>query len=164
MNFGLITEGASEHRIIKHLVTRYFKDDMPVINQIQPKIINEKQETTGGWSEVLKYCERDELNGALVENDYLIIQIDTDQSSTKSFGILHTDSKGKLKPLTQLHDEVMQKLTGLIKKEIHQKYKDKIFFAICIHTIECWLLPVYYNDSKTKSTSGCLSILNKALG
>ena len=76
MNFGLITEGASEHKIIKHLVSRYFKDEMLIINQIQPKIVNDRQETTGGWNEVLKYCEREEINGALIENDYIIIQID----------------------------------------------------------------------------------------
>ena len=64
MNFGLITEGASEHKIIKHLVSRYFKDEMLIINQIQPKIVNDRQETTGGWNEVLKYCEREEINGA----------------------------------------------------------------------------------------------------
>ena len=45
MKFALITEGPSEHRIIKHIIAKYFKDQEPEINQIQPKIVNEKQET-----------------------------------------------------------------------------------------------------------------------
>jgi hypothetical protein len=164
MNFGLITEGASEHRIIRHIITRYFKDQQPVINQIQPKIVNEKQETAGGWNEVLKYCGRDEINGALVENDYLVIQIDTDQSSIKPFSISHTDNGGKPKSSAQLHDEVVQKLSSLIKEDIREKYKGRIFFAICIHTIECWLLPVFYVNKHKTDTSNCLSTLNVALG
>jgi len=163
MNFGLITEGASEHKIIEHLITRYFKDDMPVINQIQPKIINEKQVTIGGWNEVLKYCERDEIRGILVENDYLVIQIDTDQSPTKPFSVAH-DNKGKLKPLADLHDEVVLKLSGLIQEEIFEKYSDRILFAICVHTIECWLLPVFYTNKHKTDTSNCLPALNAALG
>ncbi len=163
MNFGLITEGASEHKIIKHLVSRYFKDEMLIINQIQPKIVNDRQETTGGWNEVLKYCEREEINGALIENDYIIIQIDTDQSGTKPFSVSHTDSKGKLKSPEQLLDEVLQKLADLIMPEIRKKHEGKILFAVCIHTIECWLLPLFYDNKHKSDTSNCLSKLNAEL-
>ena len=163
MTFALITEGVSEHRIIKHIVVKYFKDKNPDINQIQPKIVNEKQVVGGGWNEVLEYCKRDELKDIFVENDYLIIQIDSDQSQQNPFNISHTKANGKSKTDEELHQDILIKLEGLIKPEIKAVYDDKIFFAICIHTIECWLLPLYYiNDQKTK-TNDCLSILNKAI-
>lgn len=97
MKFALITEGVSEHRIIKHIIAKFFKEQEPDINQIQPKMLNEKQETTGGWVEVLKYCEREELRSILIENDYLVIQIDTDQSQTTPFNINHLKPTGEEK-------------------------------------------------------------------
>lgn len=106
MKFALITEGASEYRVVKHLIGKYFKDWELEINQIQPKVVNDKQETIGGWNEVLKYCEREELNDILTENDYIVIQIDTDQSQVSPFDISHISQSGEPKSAEQLHEEV----------------------------------------------------------
>ena len=163
MKFALITEGPSEHRIIKHIIAKYFKDKEPEINQIQPKIVNEKQETTGGWNEVLKYCERVELRDIFVENDFLIIQIDTDQSQTKPFNVSHSKPNNDLKTVDELYIDVVEKLKGLIKPEILEAHSDKIFFAICIHIIECWFLPLYYSNNHKKDIRNCLSTLNTEL-
>lgn len=160
MKFALITEGPSEHKIIKHIIAKYFKDKELEINQIQPKIVNEKQETIGGWNEVLKYCQREELKDIFVENDFLIIQIDTDQSQTKSFNVSHTKPDNNLKTVDELYVDIVEKLKGLIKPEILEAHSDKIFFAICIHTIECWLLPLYYTNNHKTDTRNCLSTLN----
>jgi len=74
MKFALITEGVSEHRIIKHILEKYFKESNVFFRQIQPQINNEKQKSGGGWSEVLKYCKRDDdLKEIFNTNDYLII-------------------------------------------------------------------------------------------
>lgn len=45
MKFALITEGPSEHKIIKHILSKYFKGFDPEINQIQPKIVDGKQDS-----------------------------------------------------------------------------------------------------------------------
>ena len=144
MKFALITEGPSEHRVIKHIVSKYFKEHEPDVNQIQPKLIDNKQDqaTPGGWPEVLKYCERTELKDIFVENDYLIIQIDSDQSQTATFGVSHSKANNQSKSIDELHQDIVSKLKSLIKPEILAQYGDKIFFAICVHTIECWLLPI----------------------
>ena len=163
MTFALITEGVSEHRIIKHIVVKYFKDKNPDINQIQPKIVNEKQVVGGGWNEVLEYCKRDELKDIFVENDYLIIQIDSDQSQQNPFNVSHTNVDGKMKSDEELYNDILIKLENLIKPEIKASFGDKIFFAICIHTIECWLLPLYYTNNQKLKTNNCLAILNTAL-
>jgi hypothetical protein len=168
MNFALITEGPSEHRVIKHIIAKYFKGQEVEINQIQPKIINEKQETVGGWNEVLKYCEREEVKDIFVENDYLVIQIDTDLSQTKPFSVSHTKQDAETKAIVNktvedLHADVVEKLQSLIRPEILAVYGDKILFAICVHTIECWLLPLHFADHHRSSTSNCLAILNTSL-
>jgi hypothetical protein len=160
MKFALITEGVSEHRIIKHILTKYFKDQEPDINQIQPKILDEKQETTGGWVEVLKYCEREELKDIFVENDYLVIQIDTDQSQNAPFSINHLKPTGEEKTTNELLHDVLNKLNSLISPDIKAAYGNKIFFAISIHTLECWLLPLFYMNNHKSDTKGCLSTLN----
>jgi hypothetical protein len=164
MKFALITEGPSEHRIIKYIVTKYFKDHDPEINQIQPKLIDGKQDnkTPGGWNEVLKYCGREELKDIFVENDYLIIQIDTDQSQLLPFNISHIHPDNKQKSTEELCNEVVENLRGRVLQEVKEKYGDKIFFAICVHTIECWLLPLFYSDKHINKTLNCLKTLNAA--
>lgn len=74
MKFALITEGASEHRIVKHILSRYCGEMDSVVNQIQPKMNAGKQDGGGGWNEVLKYCERkEELEALFVEQlDYVM--------------------------------------------------------------------------------------------
>jgi hypothetical protein len=163
MKFALITEGASEHRIIKHIIAKYFKEAEPEINQIQPRLIHERQVSVGGWNEVLKYCERKELNDILIENDYLVIQIDTDQSQTSPFNIDHLGADGQKKTSEQLHADVIQKLQSLILPEILEKNGNNILFAVCVHTIECWLLPLCYSDNHRTKTTNCIVTLNVAL-
>lgn len=165
MRFALISEGPSEHRIIKHIVAKFFKDEDPEINPIQPRLINGKQDQTtpGGWNEVLKYCEGDELQDIMVENDYLVIQIDTDQSQTAPFNISHSNTDNTQKIGIDLYSDVIEKMKSLIKQEIKDTYPDQIIFAICIHTIECWLIPIYYTNIHKTKTLNCLSTLNDAL-
>ena len=164
MTFALITEGISEHRIIRHILTKYFKESDPDINQIQPKILNDKQASVGSWNEVLKYCERDnDLKNIFVDNDYLIIQIDTDQSQTEPFDISHTKPDSKSKSVEELHADVVEKLKGLFNPEILEAFNQRIFFAICIHTIECWLLPIYCTNHHQSDIRNCVSTLNTEL-
>jgi len=110
MRFALISEGPSEHRIIKHIVAKFFKDEDPEINPIQPRLINGKQDQTtpGGWNEVLKYCEGDELKDIMVENDFLIIQIDTDQSQTAPFNISHSNTDNTLMSDVDIYFDVIE--------------------------------------------------------
>jgi len=165
MNFALITEGASEYRIIKHIITKYFKTEEPLINQIYPRIINGKQDlnTPGGWNEVLKFCGRFDMDSIFVENDYLIIQIDSDRCQTKPFNVSDTKSDNTKKTIEELHTDIVARIYENIKSTIKDQYQNNILFAICVNTIECWLLPIYYNNHHRCDTSNCLYTLNSAL-
>lgn len=168
MKFALITEGVSEHRVLKHIISKYFKNNEPEINQVQPKLIKEKQENDGGWDEVLKYCQRKELRDIFIENDYLVIQIDTDQSFLNPFNIAHTkqdENTGKviLKTFEELRNDVIAKIENLIDPTILANHKNNIFYAISIHTIECWLLPIYYTNKHRNDISTCVGSLNVEL-
>jgi hypothetical protein len=165
MNFALITEGVSEYRIIKHILNKYFKEQNPDINQIQPKVVNDKQETVGGWNEVLKYCERKELNEIFIENDYLIIQIDSDMSNTIPFNVSHTKidpatASNVNKTFNELYEDITIKLQSLINVDVLDAHGHKIIFAVCIHTIECWLLPIFFSNHHKSDTQNCINTLN----
>jgi hypothetical protein len=162
MNFALITEGISEYRIIKFLISVLFSKFNAIINQIQPKVLDDKQETPGGWAEVLKYCGRKELNDIFVENDYLIIQIDSDQSETAPFSIAHTKKTGETKTHQELVSEITEKLLSLIDPQTLKKYREKIILAICIHSIECWLL-VAYDKRARDNLRNCINLLNREI-
>ncbi|GAB4420355.1 MAG: hypothetical protein OHK0039_33850 [Bacteroidia bacterium] len=162
---ALITEGLSEHSIIKHIVTKYFKDADPEINQIQPRLIDGRQDqrTPGGWNEVLKYCEQPDIQDILIESDCLIAQIDTDQSEQPAFGVSHTRTDNQPRSVGELCQAVIHRLKGAMLPDTLARYESRIFFAVCVHTIECWLLPVFYTDARRHKTHNCLDTLNDAL-
>ena len=92
--------------------------------------------------------------------DYIIIQIDTDVSELKHYNIPQQDENGKFTP-QQLIEKVIEKFRGAIGNDFYSKYQQKIIFAISVHSIECWLLPLYYTDKKKKSkVKNCLDTLN----
>ena len=164
MRIALVTEGKSEHWIIKHLVENYFKETEIFFRQVQPQIFDDTQESIGGWLEVLKFCERtDDIKAALVETDYLVIQIDTDESPNVNFGVSHTKQGSIAKTHEELYADVIEKIKELISNEVFIEHSNKIVFAICIHTIECWLLPIYFTNNHKSATRNCLTTLNTEL-
>jgi hypothetical protein len=161
MRIALATEGKSEHWIIKHLVEKFFKGTEIFFRQVQPQIIDNTQESVGGWLEILKFCERtDDIKSALIDTDYLVIQIDTDESQNINFGVSHTNQSKIAKTYEELYEDVVEKIKSLINIKIFEEYSDKIVFAICIHTIECWLLPLYFTNNHRFDTHKCISTLN----
>ena len=164
MRIALATEGKSEHWIIKHIIENYFKGTEIFFRQVQPQIVDDTQQTIGGWHEILNFCERNEdIKSALVETDYLVIQIDTDESQNNDFGISHTKVGNVIKTYEELYEDVFEKLKSLINPVIFEQYCSKIIFAICIHTIECWLLSIYFTNRHKSDTRNCLSTLNLEL-
>lgn len=46
---------------------------------------------------------------------------------------------------------------------VYERFEDRIIFAVCVDSIECWLLPFYYTDIKQAKTANCLGSLNREL-
>ena len=159
-SFALITEGASEHQIIKHILLHYMPEE-PDIHQIQPQLLNGKQQNIGGWNEVLKYCEREEdLQAILKLNDFVVIQIDTDQCEIEPYSVSRMEN-GKLVDAEQLWERVYDRIMSAIPDTID---KSRVIVAICTETIECWLLPVCCaREVDKRHTNQCLNHLNHEL-
>lgn len=63
----------------------------------------------------------------------------------------------------ELVQAVIERLRNAAGAHRFDPHRDKLIFAVCVHSIACWLLPlVFDNDKRTKRT-GCLDAINDAL-
>ena len=163
MQIGIIAEGASELRILKHIIGRYLGTEHD-INEIQPKTdVGGVQIIPGGWDRVIKTFESlDLVKNALIENDYILIQIDTDYAQTHPFSVNIMDDNGQCYSEKILHDRITDRILNNIPN-LSKEEQDRILLAICNNEIECWLLPIYYNDKHRCKTSNCIQLLNNKL-
>lgn len=164
-NIGLISEGISEHYIIKHIVQRYLGEDDFLVNQIQPQIKQQgkqkKQDSDGGWLAVLNYCTEDKFKEILDYNDYIIVQIDTDTCELANYDVKRNKADGTLKTDEELYYDICERILKNIDLKKHEQFKDRIIFAICFDETECWLLPIYYTDKTKCNKNNCLFKLNQ---
>ncbi|EGK86207.1 phage tail protein [Microcoleus vaginatus PCC 9802] len=163
-NFGLITEGLTDQIVIESILAGYFNNPDIDIRPLQPernKDDENKSHNYGGWSQVFAYCESNNFKEAFQFIDYIIIQIDTDVS--EDYHIAHQDEKGEFTP-QQLIAKVIEKFRDGIGEDFYNTNQQKIIFAISVHSIECWLLPLYYTDKQKKAKcKNCLNTLNYEL-
>ncbi|MCL1472422.1 phage tail protein [Argonema antarcticum] len=165
ISFGLITEGLTDQIVIEDILSGYFNTDDIIVNPLQPERDkdNENKSDYGGWTLVFKYCQSNDFREAFQFNEYVIIQIDTDVSEEKNYNIHKRDENGELTP-EQLIEKVKEKFQLLIGEDFYIKYNHKIIFAITVYSIECWLLPLYYQDKRKAKITNCLNTLNQELG
>lgn len=164
MNIGLIAEGASELRVLKHILGRYLGTEY-VLNEIQPKTNHGTQETEGGWHRVITTFETEnKVKEALVENDYVLIQIDTDMAEISPFDVSTKNEDGTACSAEELLQRVSERILNHIPA-LDEAQKGRIILAICINEIECWLLPLVYAASEAQrcKTQGCVTTLNRRL-
>ena len=108
---------------------------------------------------VLKFLELGKHREALQFNDYLVLHLDTDVS--EDFGVPHRE-EGRELSVTELVTRVIGKLEGVIGTEFCAEHEDRLIFAIAVHSIECWLLPLFYTDSHARKVTGCMNAVNEA--
>jgi hypothetical protein len=160
VTFGLVTEGPTDQTVIANILFGYFKNlDIPV-NRLQPK-----EDEPGNWVKVFDYCVSTEFKQVFEFADYIIIQVDTDalkgESIPKKYKI---DFPAELSVPDTVR-RVKEKFVELIGEEFYNNYRQRILFGISVHQIECWLLPIYFQNKPAKSSkiTGCISTLNEVL-
>ncbi|WP_294296484.1 hypothetical protein [uncultured Chryseobacterium sp.] len=159
MQIGIIAEGQSDQIAIEAIVQSYLNNKDIILDPLQPK-----EGESGGWPLVIKYCKSKDFKEALPYNEGLII-IHIDCDVLKGDG-LPNDCVMQFNNLSneETFEMVRQKFIEFITPEIFKTVEDKIVFAIAIDSIECWFLPIYYNQkSKQNKTTGCLNTLNTEL-
>lgn len=165
--FGLIAEGVTDHVVLENILIGYFNDpDLSMnIRVLQPlRDATDALQGFGGWYNVFEYCTSTVFKEAFIQNDYLLIQIDTDCAHLPKFDVPPINGES----MEELIERVIAKFVGLFKnsfgEEFYKSHQDRILFAIAVNEIECWLLPLYSTDKKTQaSTHNCIHKLNQLL-
>ena len=152
--FAGIAEGITDQKVINNILVGYFNDRDINVNWLQPSKIGK----SGGHGEVTNYCRSRKFKAAFDRNEYVIIHIDTDISP--KLGISHQDESGQPISPDQLIERVIAKFKEEIGEDIYNQFANNIIFAIAVHSIECWLLPLHCQEAKSE-TIGCLSALSK---
>ena len=156
---GIVSEGVSDFWVLRHIITRYLKDQDLWVLPINPKQTkNGKQDGPGGWGLVMKYLEDKEkklIVEALKEDfEYIVVQIDTDVC--EEYGVKHD-----LTDMGAFWQEVCDNLSNRLPEDFD---KSRLIFAICIDEIECWLIPfVDTNKKDCQNTNRCVNIVNKSI-
>ena len=165
-SFAIICEGISEnlslHAIIEKMrqTDTYFADIQP---RTETSHSHNVQEGSGGWTQVLSHCNTEDFKRALQNNDYLVVQIDTDRCDEPPFGIKKVDEGNQPRPMDEIYDDIISRLLQDVDKEFYETNKERIIFAICFDEIECWFLPLFYSDKRACATTGCISKINQEL-
>lgn len=161
---GLIAEGPTDHVVLENILIGHFDDyDMSqYIRYLQPlRDATDAAGSKGGWTRVLEYCRSTLFRDAFEENDFLIIQIDSDRLNEKPFEL------NLAQPVEILIEQAVQQFEQLIilafGVEFLTDHRMRIIFAIAVNEIECWLLPLLFSDKTASATNNCLFKLNQQL-
>jgi hypothetical protein len=170
MLFSLFCEGITDYAVIKNILCGYFSDEIfDEINCLVPKVHEKtgKQDGHGGWCILLNELATEYFRDAVLNNEFIIIQIDTDIANDKGFDVSYFDSENNLLSIAQLINNVIMRLIASINSgdaEFYQDYADKIIFCISVHSLECWLY-AYHNKQSLKKPkiTGCYKALERIM-
>lgn len=168
--FGLITEGITDQIVIENLLYGFFNSYDVEITELQPlkDATDENLATTNAnWHKVFEYCKSSFFKGAMSQDDfYAIIHIDSDvflgDSVSKEYSVETRNEEGELSTEILL-ENIVNKFIETIGEAYYEFIQEKIIFAIAIHSTECWLLPLYFSNSKKGKVANCLKTLNEEL-
>lgn len=158
--FGLVTEGESDYVVLKSILRGFFTPDLLVTPKHPLRDETDKDRATGGWPNLRNYLKSEAFRGAFQSVEYIVVQIDTDVCG--EYGVSDRDHTGELS-VAALVERTSEKLIEWIGPEFYSLVQDRTIFAISVHEIECWLLPIYFTDSKRQKTTGCINTLNQVL-
>lgn len=159
-SFGIIAEGPTDQVVIDHILSGYFDDPDFSLNELQPtRDESSGLSELGGWTKVFEFCRSKNFIESFNFNHFIIIQIDSDVSEEVGFSVPKKQS-GKDLSVPDLIEKIIEKLVEAIGIDIYNEFKNRIIFAIAVHELECWLLPLYYANNKRSKITGCLGALN----
>lgn len=159
-SFAVISEGSTDYKVLRSILAGYFADENIIVRPLQP---NPATPEIGNWAEVLKYCSSERFAGAFHDSDFVVIQIDTDVCDRIPFDVSRVGPDGNPRSVDELISAVRARLIACIGGALHEQHHSQILFAICVDTIECWLLPLHTTDERRTLTTGCLDALNACL-
>jgi len=166
--FGIISEGPTDQIVLENILCGFYNnaDLNESIRFLQPfRDETDKYGTApaAGWVNVFEYCKSQRLLEAFEQNDFIILQIDTDCCEDRNYDVKRTNAEGKNHTPTELIDKVIERFQQIFNDAFPEQYalfENRIIYAVCVEEIECWLLPLYYDDKIQSATNNCVNKLN----
>jgi hypothetical protein len=142
-SFALITEGITDQAILENILDgvsggkAFTRPLRPLRDETDLNRVAESE--FSNWELVLEYLKSDAILDAIQTNDYVVIQIDTDQCEHTNFGVsLHL--QGKMKSIQDIVNECKIKIQSLLNPAFPPSEMFRLLFAIPVLSSECWLL------------------------
>ena len=158
-DFALVSEGVTDHAILKNILSGYFQQQHePVVRREYPD--PQAKEKYGGWTLVLQYLREKKYEQAFQLNRYLIVQVDTDVAEDVGFDVSRQNRNGRI-PIEEFIRDVAARLKDEIGEADFTLYGDRFIFAIGVEQLECWLLPLWFTGADAKQTVNCTTRIGK---
>ena len=156
MRFAIASEGKTDYVVLKNLLYGFFKDKNLPVTPLRPK-----DREPFGWGNLLNYIATSDFREDCEDEniDCVIVQIDTNECEQWA-GIKHLGDDAA--EINSFIEQIVAALVARIGSEFYETNKLKIIFAVCVHEIECWLLP-FNTQSKAHKAKlvGCYNTLDK---
>lgn len=173
--FGLITEGITDQVVLENILCGFYKDYDDLDEEIRslepPRDETDMKQAHSefgtGWSAIFNYLPEKRFRDDVLNSDFSIIQIDTDISEefdcSKSQSIEEIITCVIQKIINKINSSTFLKVSTfrwrinynptLLDYQyvlFYTRYAHKIIFAISVHSLECWILPIYEDNRKEK--------------
>src|SRR5262249_54304232 len=154
-------EGVTDQAVVENILHGFFGgDDDLVVNHVQPPrdATPKGVPAPGGWTLVFRSLKAGDHKKALQLNDFVVVHIDTDVSEDPGFDVSHRAEDGRALRPEELIEQVKARLVAAMDAEFYARHAARFVFAIAVDAIECWLLPLLYEDEAAKKAkvTGCL--------
>ncbi|NEW60647.1 phage tail protein [Sulfurovum sp. bin170] len=150
--FGLVTEGITDQIVIENILCGFYKDyedlDEEIFALEPPRDETDMRQAYSefgtGWSAIFNYLGETRFRDDVLNSEYIIIQIDTD--------IAEEIKCSKTQSIEEIIECVIQRMVDKIDTQdsFYEEHKQKILFAISVHSLECWLLPIFGTSKREK--------------
>jgi len=148
--FGLVTEGITDQIVIENILCGFYKDYDDLDDDIFP-LEPPRDETDNkqahsefgtGWSAIFNYLGESRFRDDVLNSEYIIIQIDTD--------IADDLNCSRDQSIDEVIKCMIQKMIEKIdsQESFYCDHKEKIIFAVSVHSLECWILSIYNKNEK----------------
>jgi hypothetical protein len=85
-------------------------------------------------------------------------QVDTDVAEEPGFDVPKQNENGPI-PLQEFVGNVIERLKSEIVEQDLAFYGDRFIFAIGVEQLECWVLPLWFDDAKGEQIVNCTTRL-----
>lgn len=168
LSIATVAEGSTDHPVLENLLLGLCKQqqlesgDITPVQPLLDETGKQQADALGGWQQVFRWLEDKRYHEAFQFNDHVVVHIDTGTCEEPGFDVCKTVNGVALTP-EQLVQAIRVRLNAIIGTQDLQTYAGRFHFAIAVHDIECWLLPLWGRPNERGSVHTCKQRVDNGL-